>query len=118
MREAHSPSRGLIDGSYISSGVRLSAPPPRLNQTGILCARASSCRRFTLGKLAMQRGRMLQFSFIMSMIRSAVVEGSIVTSLRIGGGGSFTLFQSETASAIADDAIRVIRAAAKPIFRE
>ena len=40
-----------------------------------------------LGTAATQRGRALQPVFMISRNRSAVVEGSTVTSLSSGGGG-------------------------------
>src|SRR5713226_6561477 len=91
----HSPARGLIAGSMMSSGVALPFEPTRLYQTTMLCARASSCSRFRFGIAATQRGRAVQLPFIISRNRRAVVEGSTVTSFSSGGGGATAEFQSE-----------------------
>src|SRR5712671_3189453 len=99
----HSPARGLIAGSMMSSGVALPFEPTRLYQTTILCARASSCSRFRFGIAATQRGRAVQPPFIISRNRSAVVEGSTVTSFSSGGGGATAVFQSEMTSAADGD---------------
>jgi hypothetical protein len=45
-----------------------------------------------LGMAATQRGRALQFPVMISRSRSAVLEGSTVTSLSSGGGGTTALF--------------------------
>src|SRR6516225_5783110 len=95
----HSPARGLIAESMMSSGVALPFEPTRLYQTTMLCARASSCSRFMFGTAATQRGRAVQPPFMISRNRSAVVEGSIVTSFNSGGGGATALLQSEMTSA-------------------
>src|SRR5258708_21861052 len=95
----HSPARGLIAGSMMSSGVALPFEPTRLYQTTILWARASSCSRFMFGTAATQRGRAVQPPFIISRNRSAVVAGSTVTSFSSGGGGTTAVFQSEMTSA-------------------
>jgi hypothetical protein len=95
----------------MSSGVALPFEPTRLYQTTILCVRASSCSRFMLGTAATQRGRELQFAFIMSRSRSAVVEGSIVTSFSSGGGGTTALLQSEMTSAMDGDPSNATRSA-------
>src|SRR5580704_7901077 len=99
----HSPARGLIAGSIMSSGFALPFEPTRLYQTTMLCARASSCSRFMFGTAATQRGRALQPAFIMSRNRSAVVEGSTVTSFSSGGGGTTDVLQSEMTSATDGD---------------
>src|SRR5262249_355902 len=75
----------------------------RLYHTTILCARASSWSRFRFGIAATQRGRALQFPFIISRNRRAVVEGSTVTSFSSGGGGVTAEFQSEMTSAMDAD---------------
>src|SRR5712691_10120037 len=87
----------------MSSGVALPFEPTRLYQTTMLCARASSCNRFRFGIAATQRGRAVQFPFIISRNRSAVVEGSAVTSFSSGGGGATAVFQSEMTSATDGD---------------
>src|SRR5258708_24049387 len=99
----HSPARGLIAGSMMSSGVALPSEPTRLYQTTMLCARASSCSRFRFGIAATQRGRAVQLPFIISRNRRAVVEGSTVTSFSSGGGGATAEFQSEMTSATDGD---------------
>src|SRR5262249_8139121 len=95
----------------MSSGVALPFEPTRLYQTTILCARASSCSRLMLGTAATQRGRALQFAFMMSRSRSAVVEGSTVTSFSSGGGGTTALLQSEMTSAMDGDPSSATRSA-------
>src|SRR5258708_28371703 len=107
----HSPARGLIAGSMMSSGVALPFEPTRLYQTTILWARASSCSRFMFGTAATQRGRAVQPAFIMSRNRSAVVEGSTVTSLSSGGGGTTAVFHSEMTSATVGDPRNATRSA-------
>src|SRR5258707_1947937 len=99
----HSPARGLIAGSMMSSGVALPFEPTRLYQTTMLRARASSCSRFRFGIAATQRGRAVQLPFIISRNRRAVVEGSTVTSFSSGGGGATAEFQSEMTSATDGD---------------
>src|SRR5215471_20914135 len=99
----HSPSRGLMAGSMMSSGVALPFEPTRLYQTTMLWARAASCSRFMLGTAATQRGRAEQPPFMMSRNRSAVVAGSTVTSLSSGGGGMTAVLQSEITSATDGD---------------
>src|SRR5262252_7440541 len=98
-------------GSTTSSGVALPFEPTRLYQMTMLCARAASCSRFMFGTAATQRGRALQFPFIMSRKRSAVVEGSIVTSSSSGGGGATAVFQSDTTSATEGDPSHAARSA-------
>src|SRR5271169_6730719 len=95
----HSPSRGFIAASMMSSGVALPFEPTRLYQTTMLWARASSCSRFMFGTAATQRGRAVQPPFMISRNSSAVVEGSIVTSFSSGGGGTTAVVQSEMTSA-------------------
>src|SRR5262245_38002932 len=95
----HSPGRGLMAGSMMSSGVALPPEPTKLYQTTRLCVRACSCSRFMFGTAATQRGRAVQPPFMMSRNKSAVVEGSTVTSFSSGGGGAATLPQSEMISA-------------------
>src|SRR6516225_2047567 len=99
----HSPARGLIAGSMMSSGAALPFEPTRLYQTTMLCARASSCSRFRFGIAATQRGRAVQLPFIISRNRRAVVEGSTATSFSSGGGGATAEFQSEMTSATDGD---------------
>src|SRR5580704_12953454 len=112
----HSPSRGLIAGSMMSSGIALPLAPTRLYQTTMLWARACSCNCFMLGTAATQRGRAEQPAFMMSRNRSAVVDGSTVTSLSSGGGGTTAVLQSEMTSATDGDpskpASSIARAAA------
>src|SRR5258708_6246217 len=50
------------------------------------------------GTAATQRGRAVQLPFMMSRNKSAVVEGSTVTSFSSGGGGITAVFQSEMTS--------------------
>src|SRR6202521_3197717 len=99
----HSPARGLIAGAMIASGVALPFEPTRLYQTTMFFARASSCSRFRFGTAATQRGRALQLPFMISRNRSAVVEGSTVTSFSSGGGGATAVLQSEMTSATDGD---------------
>src|SRR3984957_4774547 len=99
----HSPSRGLMAGSMMSSGFALPSAPTRLYQTTMLCARASSCSRFMFGTAATQRGRAVQPAFMMSRNRSAVVAGSPVTPLNYGAGGATPVLQSEMTSATDGD---------------
>src|ERR1700732_2633813 len=108
----HSPARGLIAGSMMSSGVALPSAPTRLYQTTMLWARAASCSRFMFGTAATQRGRAVQPAFMMSRNNSAVVEGSTVTSFSSGGGGATAVLQSEITSATDDDPSDAIRIAA------
>src|SRR5712671_2646759 len=107
----HSPARGLIAGSIMSSGVALPFEPTRLYQTTMLCARASSWSRFRFGIAATQRGRVVQFPFIISRNRSAVVDGSTMTSFSSGGGGATAVFQSEMTSATVGDPSNANRSA-------
>src|ERR1700756_4222323 len=53
-----------------------------------------------------QLGRALQPVFIISRNRSAVVEGSMATSLSSGGGGAAAVLQSEMISATDGDPSR------------
>src|SRR5262249_34056235 len=106
-----SPARGLIAGSIMSSGVALPFEPTKLYQTTMLCERAASCSRFMFGTAATQRGRAVQPPFMISRNRSAVVEGSIVTSFSSGGGGITAVFQSETTSAADGDPTNATRSA-------
>src|ERR1700720_891661 len=107
----HSPARGLIAGSMMSSGVALPFEPTRLYQIVMLFARASSYSRFMFGTAAMQRGRAVQPPFMMSRNSSAVVEGSIVTSFSSGGGGATAVPQSEMMSASDGDPSHATRSA-------
>src|SRR5271169_6973219 len=107
----HSPSRGFIAASMMSSGVALPFEPTRLYQTTMLWARASSWSRFMFGTAATQRGRAVQPPFMISRNSSAVVEGSTVTSFSSGGGGATALFQSETTSATDGDPSNATRSA-------
>src|ERR1700722_3723128 len=100
----HSPVRGLMAGSMMSSGVALPSAPTRLYQTTMLWARASSCMRLIFGIAATQRGRALQPAFMMSSSNSATVEGSTVTSFSSGGGGATAALQSEMPAATAVEA--------------
>src|SRR5580692_11703389 len=112
----HSPARGLIAGSMMSSGVALPFEPTRLYQTTMLWARAASCSTFMFGTAATQRGRAMQPAFMMSRNSIAVVDGSTVTSLSSGGGGTTAVLQSEMTSATDGDpskpASSIARAAA------
>src|SRR4051812_35486061 len=108
----HSPARGLMAGSMMSSGVALPFEPTRLYQTTMLCLRASSCSRLIFGTLATQRGRALQLPFMISRNRTAVVDGSTVTSLSSGAGGATTLLQSEIMSASDGDPSHATRSPA------
>src|SRR5258705_2947699 len=99
----HSPARGLIARSITSSGVALPFEPTRLYQTTMFLARASSWSRIMVGTAATQRGRPLQFSFMISSSSSAVVAGSIVTSFSSGGGGVAAVFQLEIISELLAD---------------
>src|SRR5207248_2314073 len=107
----HSPARGLIAGSMMSSAVAFPSEPTRLYQTTMLCAGACSCSRFRLGIAATQRGRRLQLPFMISRNRSAVVEASTVTSFSSGGGGAAAVFQSEMTSATDGDPSHATRSA-------
>src|ERR1700674_1258292 len=107
----HSPARGLIAGSMMSSGVALPFEPTKLYQTTMFFARASSCSRFMFGTAATQRGRAVQLPFIMSRNRSAVVAGSTVTSFSSGGGGATAVLQSEMTSAPDGDPSNATRSA-------
>jgi hypothetical protein len=60
------------------------------------------------GTAATQRGRAVQPAFMMSRNRSAVVEGSMVTSLSSGGGGATAVLQSEITSATDGDPSRAM----------
>src|ERR1700676_2728947 len=82
-----------------SFGVALTSMPPRLYQTTMSWARASSCMRLMFGIAATQRGRAVQPVFMMSSNNSAVVAGSTVTSFSFGGGGATAVLQSEITSA-------------------
>src|SRR5215467_9926199 len=57
-------------------------------------ARAASRSFLTLATVAPQRGRVPQFVFIRSRIRSAVVFGSIVAGFSSGTGGGLTVAHS------------------------
>src|SRR5262252_7036907 len=94
--------RGLNEASITSSGPALPLLPTRLYQTTMLWERAASCIRLRLGTAATQRGRAVQPAFMMSSMRSAVVDGSTVTSFSSGGGGIFAVFQSATTSPAID----------------
>src|ERR1700720_2571424 len=107
----HSPARGLIAASMMSSGVALPSEPTRLYQTTMLWARAPSCSRFMFGTAATQRGRAVQPPFMMSRNNSAVVEASTVTSLSSGGGGATAVLQSEMTSATDGDLSHATRSA-------
>src|SRR5215831_17730985 len=106
--------RGLNEASMTSSGVALPCAPTRLYQTTMLWARAASWIRFKFGTAATQRGRALQPAFMMSRKRSAVVEGSTVTSLSSGGGGALAVAQSEMTSAVDGVALAIATTRAAP----
>src|ERR1700722_16848536 len=86
-----------------SFGAALPSMPTRLYQTAMSWARAASCMRMMFGIAATQRGRAVQPAFMMSRNRSAVVEGSTVTSFSSGGGGTTAVLQSEMTSATDGD---------------
>src|ERR1700675_1857795 len=86
-----------------SFGVALPSMPTRLYQTTMSWARAASCMSLMFRIAATQRGRAVQPVFMISSIKSAVFEGSPVTSFSSGGGRASAVLQSEMTSATDGD---------------